>query len=191
MTDRFKHAIRSTCRRVREQLPLSYQQSVSARICAVIRQLDQYRYARRIALYHAFQGEIDLSELWRSAPGQGKFCYFPVINPDKTLTFLPATPKTPFKNNIYGIPEPEVDRSEAIQPADLDVIFMPLVAFDDRCTRIGMGSGYYDRSLANQEGPLLIGVAYEFQHQSTLIPETWDVPLTAVITQEKIYWRTI
>lgn len=191
MIDRFKHAIRTTCRQIREQLPQAYQQKISSQICAVIRQLDQYRYAKRIALYHPCQGEIDLGELWRSAPRQGKFCYFPVINPDKTLSFLPATPATVFKDNIFGIPEPVVDRELAASPGELDVIFMPLVAFDDRCTRIGMGSGYYDRTLANQHHPLLIGVAYDFQHQTTLIPQEWDVPLTAVITQQKIYWRTL
>jgi len=191
MSDRFKHAIRTTCRQVREKLPLAYQKQASAKICSVIRQLDQYRYAKRIALYHAFQGEIDLGELWRSAPGQGKFCYFPVMNPDKSLSFLPATPATRFIDNKYGIPEPDVDLSQAISPADLDVIFMPLVAFDDHCTRIGMGSGNYDRTLAGQYHPLLIGVAYEFQHRATLIPQQWDVPLTAVITQEKIYWRSV
>jgi 5-formyltetrahydrofolate cyclo-ligase len=189
MSDRFKQAIRTTCRNIRQQLPKDYQEKASAQVCEVIRQLDQFRYARRIALYHAWQGEIDLSDLWRSASGQGKFCYFPVLNDDKTLSFLPATPATEFKPNRYGIPEPVVDSSLALAPGELEVIFMPLVAFDDNCTRVGMGVGYYDRTLAGADHPLLIGVAYEFQHQLSLIPQQWDVPLTAVITPEKIYWR--
>lgn len=189
MINRYKHAIRTTCIRIREQLPQAYQQAASAAVCATIRQLDEYRYAKHIALYHAFHGELDLSELWRSAPKQGRFCYFPVINEDKSLSFLPANPATKFKPNHFGIPEPDVDRAEAVHPRDIDLIFMPLVAFDDNCTRVGMGGGYYDRTLAGVDHPLLIGVAYEFQHQPVMVAHDWDVPLTAVVTPEKIYWR--
>ncbi len=60
-------------------------------ICNRISQLEQYRYAKRIALYKAANGEIDLGSIWRSAPLQGKYCYFPSLNEDGTLTFLPAT----------------------------------------------------------------------------------------------------
>jgi 5-formyltetrahydrofolate cyclo-ligase len=186
--DRFKTVLRSTCRGIREKLPLSYQQKSSALICSRIKQLDSYRYAKRIAIYHACHGEIDLSEIWRTAPMQGKFCYFPVMNTDKKLSFLPATPATPFKKNRYDIPEPDIDLSEAIHPRELDLIFMPLVAFDNNGTRMGMGGGYYDRTLAKENHPLLIGVAYEFQRQPFLKPEEWDVPLTAIITDKFIHW---
>lgn len=189
MADRFKHTLRTTCRNVREKLSPAYQEKASSQICNRIRELDQYRYAKKIALYHAFNGEVDLSQLWRSAPMQGKFCYFPVINSDKTLSFLPATPNTPFIKNQFGIPEPDVELTQAIMPEQLDLIFMPLVAFDEACTRLGMGGGYYDRTLAQISHPLLIGVAYEFQRQSYLIPEEWDVSLTAVITQKATYWK--
>lgn len=191
MVDRYKNALRKTCRSVRENLPPAYQQKISSQICNRIRQLKEYRYAKRIALYHAFKGEIDLSDLWRAAPMQGKFCYFPVLNADKTLAFLPATPATPFVNNKFGIPEPQVELSEQISPKELDLIFIPLVAFDNACTRLGMGSGYYDRTLAKQNHPLLIGVAYEFQHQIYLAPQEWDVPLTVVITEQAMYWSKL
>jgi len=188
MSDRFKTAIRSSCREIREKLPAIYQQKASSKICRRIRQLDQYRYAKRIAIYHACNGEVDLGELWRSAPMQGKFCYFPVMNNEKKLSFLPATPATSFIDNLHGIPEPDVDLSKAIAPCELDVIFMPLVAFDNNGTRLGMGGGYYDRTLAKEDHPLLIGVAYEFQRQAYIMPCEWDIPLTAVITQQAIYW---
>lgn len=188
MTDRFKSAIRKTSRLIREKLPREYRQKAAAKICARIRRLEQYRYARCIALYHACNGEVDLDELWRSAPLQGKFCYFPFITEQKTLSFLPATPATGFKTNGFGIPEPDVDPSLAIAPKNLDLIFMPLVAFDRYGTRLGMGSGFYDRTLAKEQHPLLLGVAYEFQRQPYLLPDEWDIPLTAIITQETIYW---
>lgn len=186
--DRFKNALRKTCRDAREKLTPAYQEKMSSQICSRIRNMEQYRYARRIAIYHACNGEVDLKDLWRSAPLQGKFCYFPVMNSEKKLSFLPATPATPFIKNQHGIPEPDVDISKAIAVRELDLIFVPLLAFDNNCTRIGMGGGYYDRTLAKEKHPLLIGVAYEFQRQVWLEPQEWDVPLTAVVTQSAIQW---
>lgn len=188
MADPLKTALRQTLRGLRLRLSLDYQQNASLKVCERIKSLQQYRQAKRIALYQATQGEIDLSAVWRSAPMHGKYCYFPSLNDDKTLSFLPATPSTPFVTNRFGIKEPDVARSEAISPHDLDIIFLPLVAFDTAGARLGMGAGYYDRTLARTSSPLLLGVAYEFQRQAYLFPEAWDIRLHATITQKHIYW---
>lgn len=188
MTDSFKRALRRSRRQLRENLSLEYQHIASTKVCARIRGLAQYCQAKRIALYQAFGGEISLDSVWNSASLQGKFCYFPVLNEDKTLLFLPASPTTAFTPNRYGINEPHIAGSEALAPQLLDLIFMPLVAFDDYGTRLGMGAGYYDRTLAKVDHPLLIGVAYEFQYCPYIEAESWDVPMTAVVTPQKIYW---
>lgn len=188
MTDRFKFALRQSCQHIRKSLPPVYQHNASAKICAHIYKTTHYRKAKRIALYQAIQGEISLSSLWQTAASQGKYCYFPVLNEDKTLFFLPATPATTFKENRYGINEPVVDKKEAILPEEIDIIFLPVVAFDGSGTRLGMGAGYYDRTLANNSSSILIGVAYDFQHFSYLQPHSWDIPLTAIVTPETIYW---
>ncbi|WP_419420323.1 5-formyltetrahydrofolate cyclo-ligase [Legionella sp. D16C41] len=188
MADRFKQILRNTNRAVRKKLPLSYQKEAAAKICTRIRQLKEYRYAKRIAFYHAHGGEISLKEIWQAAPMHGKYCYFPVITAEKKLLFLPATPATPLIENHYGILEPDVDLTHAIAPSNLNLIFIPLLAFDNYGTRLGMGAGYYDRTLENEHHALLIGVAYDFQYEPYIIPQEWDVPLTAVITPNNIYW---
>ncbi|HAU1202165.1 TPA: 5-formyltetrahydrofolate cyclo-ligase [Legionella pneumophila] len=189
MSDQYKVALRNTIKQVRSKLSVSYRTASSNQICTRIRSLEQYRQAKRIALYFAVNGEVDLTFLWKSAPLQGKYCYFPVLNNDSTLSFLPATPNTPFKTNKYNIPEPDVDIELALPIDELDLIIMPLVAFDAHCTRLGMGSGYYDRTLSNKSKAHLLGVAYQFQRVDYIEPRPWDVPLDAVITQKAIYWR--
>ncbi|HAU0771484.1 TPA: 5-formyltetrahydrofolate cyclo-ligase [Legionella pneumophila] len=189
MSDQYKVALRNTIKQVRSKLSVSYRTASSNQICTRIRSLEQYRQAKRIALYFAVNGEVDLTFLWKSAPLQGKYCYFPVLNNDSTLSFLPATPNTPFKTNKYDIPEPDVDIELALPIDELDLIIMPLVAFDAHCTRLGMGSGYYDRTLSNKSKAHLLGVAYQFQRVDYIEPRPWDVPLDAVITQKAIYWR--
>ncbi len=188
MADQFKQALRLSCQHIRKNLSTSYQQKISRKICNRIRTLEKYRYATRLALYQAVNGEIDLGELWRSAPMQGKYCYFPALNDDLTLSFLPATPTSRFLKNKYGIEEPDIGREEAMAPEQLDLMILPLVAVDEQGTRLGMGAGYYDRTLACHRPPLLIGVAYEFQRLSFIEPEAWDIPLDVVITEHAIYW---
>ena len=188
MADQFRQALRQTCRQIREKLPTTYQRNISNQICNHIRELDAYRYAKRIALYQAVKGEIDLGSLWRSAPLQGKYCYFPALNNDNTLSFLPATPASAFLENRFGIEEPDIGLEHALTPAQLDLIFIPLVAFDNKGTRLGMGAGYYDRTLANSRSPLLIGVAYEFQRQSFIEAQPWDIPLNVVVTEHGAHW---
>lgn len=189
MVDKYKNAVRKTMKRVRAQTSISFQNSASHQICTRIRNLDAFRKAKRIALYFPIRGEVDLHNIWETAPLQGKFCYFPVLNEDFTLSFLPATPATSFKNNSHDIPEPEVSRDLAIPIEELDLIIVPTVAFDAQCTRLGMGKGYYDRTLMNKKKGHFFGVAYQFQYLDFLEPESWDVPLDAVITQHSIYWR--
>lgn len=188
MPNVINQAIRKTCQNVRKQLSVDFQRHMSNKICNRIRAMNQYRYAKHIALYHALNGEVDLSSLWRSAPLHGKFCYFPVINDDCTLSFLPATPASSFRLNRYGILEPEADPIHTIKPEAIDLILTPLVAFDSQGTRLGMGKGFYDRTLAHQRPKLLVGVAYEFQHQPFIEPQPWDVRLDAIATETTIYW---
>ena len=71
-----------------------------------------------------------------------------------------------------------------------DTIFIPIVAFDRKGARIGMGAGYYDRALASlshqvSTRPKLIGLAHHFQEQRDLNPEPWDIPLDAILTDRE------
>ncbi len=189
MADQFKVALRNTMKQVRSQVSIQYKSTSSNQVCTRIRALEEYRQAKTLALYFAINGEIDLSAIWNSAPLQGKFCYFPALKQGLTLSFLPATPKTPFIKNKYGIPEPDVSHDLAIPVEEIDLILMPLVAFDTRCTRLGMGLGYYDRALENKKRGSFIGVAYQFQHLDYLEPQPWDVPLDVVVTPKTVYRR--
>lgn len=192
MVDPVTQAIRDTMKQIRNKVSASYHSTASAQICNRIRTLEQYRKAKRIALYSATKREIDLNSLWNSAPLQGKYCYFPCLNKDGlTLSFLPATPATVFKKNRYGILEPDVSHDLAIPIEELDLILVPIVAFDVRCTRLGMGAGYYDRTFKDHKKCTLFGVAYQFQRVDFIQPQPWDIPMDAVITQRALYWRNI
>ncbi len=187
MADRIQQIIRQNLRQIRAKLSTSFQASASSQVCNRIKRLTEFRYAKKIALYHAINGEINIDNIWKSAPYQGKFCYFPALKEEGSLCFLPATPATTKIDNQFGIPEPEVCHSHAILPESLDIIFMPLVAFDKTGNRLGMGAGYYDKTLKGITGPLLIGVAYDFQKVDNIQTHALDVPLDVIITNKTIY----
>ena len=92
--------------------------------------------------------------------------------------------------NRFGIAESE--GRELASARLLDVVFLPLVAFDRHGTRLGMGGGYYDRAFgfrrlrASWHAPLLVGIAYASQEVQHIAPAAHDVPLDLVITERGV-----
>ena len=90
--------------------------------------------------------------------------------------------------NRYGIPEPDVTPAGALRAEDMAVLVMPLVGFDADCHRLGMGGGWYDRSLAFRHDrpapPWLVGAAFAAQRVDALPREAWDVRLDAVCCED-------
>jgi len=147
--------------------------------------LRAYRRARRVAVYFAIDGEVDLNLVIRDARARHKSVYVPVLTGER-LNFVELRLHTPLTRNRYGIPEPRGGRQ--IDPRKLDIVLTPLVAFDRRGTRLGMGKGYYDRSFGflmlrtRWVRPKLIGVGFAFQGLETIAAQPWDVRLWAAVT---------
>lgn len=150
------------------------------------------RRARRIACYLSNDGEIDLGPAMDLLRYGNREILLPVLHGER-LWFLPYRSETPLARNRFGIPEPAVSARRRCPPRDLDVVLMPLVAFDTRGNRLGMGGGFYDRTFsylrdrATWKRPLLIGVAYEFQRLDTLPRQPWDIPLQGIATEKGLY----
>jgi 5-formyltetrahydrofolate cyclo-ligase len=155
--------------------------------------LPWFLHSWRIAFHLPVKGEIDLGPLMRRASDAGKELYLPVLAPESRLWFVHYRPGDALVPNRYGIDEPRVPPGEPVDPATLDLILVPLVAFDAQGNRLGMGGGYYDRSFAfllhrgHSHKPRLLGVAYELQRVERLEPAPWDVRLDAVATEQGVY----
>lgn len=160
--------------------------------CRKLAQLDEFAGAQRIATYLAVNGEIDTGPLIQNAWQERKRVYLPVLQANATLLFAAYTPDSVMRNNRYRIPEPETYPDLPALPAsEMDLMIVPLVAFDLRCQRIGMGAGYYDRTLADcgHNKPLLIGLAYEFQRVALIPARNWDIPMHKIVTEDTVYNR--
>ncbi|MFP5505451.1 MAG: 5-formyltetrahydrofolate cyclo-ligase [Gammaproteobacteria bacterium] len=190
-----RRALRSELRAARRALS-PVERRLAAEDCA--RRLighAAFRNARRIAAYLPADGELDTAPLIERAWEMGKQVYLPVLLPqgENRLWFARYTPDTPLHRNRFGIPEPDRAPHTRIAPLALDLVLAPLVGFDARGHRLGMGGGFYDRSFAyllrhrRWLRPRLIGLAYDFQRLARLPAQAWDVPLHAVATERRIY----
>ena len=110
---------------------------------------------------------------------------------ENQLNFYHYTPGQTLVKNRFGIPEP-VGNNKAIKTKQLDLVFMPLVAFDRRGSRLGMGGGFYDRTFEftkqsiSQHSPLLVGLAHQCQQAMHLPSQSWDIPLNMIVTDKQI-----
>lgn len=187
--------IRKYVRQHRRGLTNQQQTTAARALCQQALRWRRFLNSQRIAFYLPNDGELDLRPLMKIARGMGKRCYLPVISntTHNRLWFAPYEAGQALKPNCFNIPEPASGKFSGLPAQHLDLILMPLVAFDVKGNRLGMGGGFYDRTLAylrqrnHWQRPYLAGVAYEFQRVDTLPAQDWDVPLNAVITEQSLY----
>ncbi len=185
-------SLRQQLRTLRQRLPIAEQRRAARAVADGLAGCPGFGAARRIAGYWACHGELDPLPLLERAWNAGKAVYLPVLTdaPPQSLRFAPYSPGTPLRRNRFHIPEPDVAPADWLKPTELDLVLMPLVAFDPTGTRLGMGGGFYDRSFAFLLDPgycgyrpWLIGLGYAFQKVAALPRQPWDVPLDAAITE--------
>ena len=190
-----KTELRRSLRARRNALTPDDQRLAAERLAANLAGTRLFLTSRRIACYLPNDGEIDTAAVIEHIRRLRKTCYLPVLSrlSHDRLWFAEAGPKTKMTPNRFGIPEPVVKASELIRAQELDLILMPLVGFDDKGNRLGMGGGFYDRSLEflrhrnHWRKPHLLGIAYDFQRVNGLAADLWDVPLQGVVTDQAVY----
>ncbi|HBD13021.1 MAG TPA: 5-formyltetrahydrofolate cyclo-ligase [Porticoccaceae bacterium] len=188
-----KRQLRRSMRQRRRKLSPAHARNASRQILSHLSR-DQYLLrADRVALYMANDGEIDPGDLLQDALQRKVACYLPVLQPLRRghLHFVRYRGQERMRRNRFGIAEPRLKPGNIADPWTLDIIFLPLVAFDREGNRLGMGGGYYDRTLASlrqrtRRRPRLIGLAYSSQEVPSLTPSPWDVGMDAVVTEKAL-----
>jgi 5-formyltetrahydrofolate cyclo-ligase len=192
--------IRRTLRDRRRRLSVAERRAASRRMARIAAGSRVFRNSARIGLYLPNDGEIDPLPLLRRAWSMRKRCYLPVLDPigSSRLWFMPYRAGDMLKPNRFGIPEPVHAARFRVRADAMDLILAPLVAFDRDGHRLGMGGGYYDRSLdflrrrRYWRRPLLYGLAYEFQRVPSLRSAVWDVDLDGCFSEQRrhVFRRT-
>lgn len=150
----------------------------------------------RLAAYVAADGELDPGPAIAAARSLGHRIYLPVVDPGPRagLRFVQTEPGQALVANRFGIAEPQTGAECAAR--SLDLVLVPLVAYDADGNRLGMGAGFYDRAFAfrRRSGrwrhPVLLGVAWPFQELAEIEPQRHDVALDGVLTADGLHWFT-
>ncbi len=186
-----RQAIRQQMRHLRRALTDEQQTLAAEHLAELALNYAPLSAARNVALFLSVDGELNTRPLIARLWHQKKAVYLPVLHPFSpgNLLFLRYSPDTPLITNKLRIPEPPLDIRQLITLDQLDLMVVPLVAFDQHGQRLGMGGGFYDRTLQNwrQHGFLPVGLAHDCQQVDTLPIAEWDVPLPAVMTPSKLW----
>ena len=193
--DLSRPTLRRQLRQARRQLSPTQQRLAARDLYRQLAQHPAFRRARHIAFYLPNDGEIDPRPLMLEAQRRGKATYLPVLNawPRTRMVFQRIMPNERLRPNRFGIAEPAFRPNRQRRIWTLDLVLMPLVGFDEHGGRLGMGGGFYDRSLAyrgrrkNGHKPTLLGLAHECQKVDRLPLEPWDVSLQATVTDKSWY----
>lgn len=181
-----RRQLREGLRESRRALPAGQRIAAADTLARHLLELPFAPQSGYVAGYWAMDGEIALHAWQLRLPRECVYC-LPVLCDDQRLRFAPWRPGDDLVSNRYGIPEPDVAASSLLEPAEMSVVVMPLVGFDERGNRLGMGGGWYDRSFAfrheNRAPPYLVGAAFALQQIPAMRAQPWDVRLDAVCTE--------
>ena len=182
-----KLALRKEYSERRENLKKSEIEEWSIEISNRCLTLDLWQYS----LYHLFMTaeknkEVDTSYLLSILLGKDKQPIIPKIADDFLLEHYLLTDQTPLKPNRWGIPEPL--SGIPITPQLIQVVFVPLLAFDCNGHRVGSGRGYYDRFLAQcSKNTLKIGLSFFDPVSKIEDTDKYDISLDYGITPKQVY----
>jgi len=194
--DQHRNELRDYVVAQRNALDKQQLRAASRTMCQLLASTPEFHYAVHVAAYWPVKGEMDVTPVIEHARRSNKHVYLPVIVEGDTMKFAEYEPDMPMRENKFRIPEPDVTEDRLKNPADMDLVLVPLVVFDSYCHRLGMGGGFYDRTFSflrdnpHLGKPCLVGAAHEFQHTGELPTHPWDVPTRLVVTEEKV-WRPL
>ena len=182
-----KNELRLNFLQLRQNLPDTTYQTASKAIAERVFHLPVSRKTR----FHVFlpirsKKEIDTAYLQAELGKRGKEIVVPRVVGEGKLKHYLATPETRFATSRWGIPEPI--GAEEVSPESLDVVFVPLLAFDAGGHRVGYGGGYYDRFLQHcREDTLRIGLSFFGPVPAIEDVHEGDLPLHYAVTPETVY----
>ena len=145
----------------------------------------------KISIYFPIKNEVSTEIITSFIRESGKKCFLPLIDKDlnnKEMKFSEFTSEASLVKNKFNIPESL--NSSLVIASELELVIMPLVAFDNKGYRLGMGQGYYDFTFKNfqlNKKQVFLGLAYDFQKTGSCHPEEHDLKMDAVICPSGIY----
>lgn len=180
-----KEELRQQIHAVLKSMPDNQYHIYSATICEKVLQEPLIIEGKTIAITISNKPEVDTTPLIEALWKLGKRVAVPKCNAKtKDMDFYIFQNFSELETVYMHLREPIPALTEHVEAADIDVIIVPGVVFDESGYRIGYGGGFYDRYLTNYDGELIV-LAFDEQVISNVPTEIHDLPVNQVITQTR------
>lgn len=142
-------------------------------------------------VFHLFlsipeKNEVDTTFLMTVLQGKDKDIVVPKVVGRGTLEHYLLTDATAIRTSKWGIPEPV--SGIQVAPSQIEVVFLPLLAFDREGYRVGYGGGFYDRFLSGcREGVVKVGLSLFEAVEKISDRSPLDIPMDYCVTPENTY----
>ena len=185
-SQKVKSHLREELKSLRESLSPAQRETAARAAETKILNLPEWKTAKSVCLYASFKGELPTTQLLKSLLSSEKQCVLPKVNAQGLPELYLIKTFADLELSSLEILEPK-QNCPLINPAQIDFFLVPGIGFDWQGNRLGHGSGFYDRLLA-QASPsaFLLGYGYDFQVINTIPHEAHDIPVHAVATPTQI-----
>ena len=177
-------------RALRRKLTRAERDKAALRAATLFLRQRKLARSQRVAVYLATGAELDPVPLTDALLRAGRAVFVPKLPRTGRMQLVRLRASSPLRRGRHGIDFP-VDHAPRTLLRQLDLIVLPLLAFDNEGRRLGSGGASYDRRLAARRAfrrPLLVGYAYSQQGVARVPEENWDQRLDAVVTDEGVVW---
>ncbi len=174
-----KQSIRKLMLQVRKNLPENIRIQKSYDIFKIVTQLPEFLNSKTIGIYYSLEFEVDTIKLINFSLAANKKIALPKIINNEKMEFILINDLNNLVVNKWNLKEPSDDIY--LLKDEIDLIIVPIVAFDSLNNRIGYGKGYYDRYLNNFKG-YKIGLAFSEQLlKKPILVDKFDIKLNKVV----------
>ena len=179
-----KEAARERARAIRCQMTPA---EIESRSAAIERNLlEVIDGANPVLVYASKPGEVDTSGLIDRLLARGVRIVVPIIEQEtRTLRLSFLQDPAVLQPSTFSVPEP-VGCEIPADPAEIDLVVVPMMAFDRQGFRLGYGAGYYDRFLSEYPRMKKIGVAFSCLELDRVPADDRDVPMDVIVTEEDV-----
>ena len=141
-----------------------------------------------VFMYVSYGMEADTLQLFSYLKQLNMKVAFPKVmdTTNRIMSFYKVDDLLELEIGYKNIPEPtgNVVMDDVTNDA---IVIVPIVAFSDKCKRVGYGGGFYDNYLSSHKFKKVIGIAFEYQHYDDMDMEEHDKTLDFIVTEERIY----
>ncbi|WHX99319.1 5-formyltetrahydrofolate cyclo-ligase [Neobacillus sp. DY30] len=181
-----KKRIRKEMKESLALLTKPFYEHYSYKIASTLYKDEDWLLANIIGITISKEPEVDTFQIIRKAWEAGKVVVVPKCDPKvKTLSFWRITEFSQLESVFYGLLEPKIEETTEVKPEDIDLLFVPGLAYTREGFRLGFGGGYYDRYLENYPGKT-ISLAFHIQVIPQFPVEKHDIPVSKIITNDEV-----